>query len=206
MNRIILPLKRLSLSRHTCTQEVPSLDPNKQFVVAQGPKISKEQQQARLQMFWYREELLDRIKATWRCRSTDRSGLLNLRPSLRLTSIQLGILKKQDVEFLVDLKGDSITKLSHRRFSCKCNEYVTLNISIRNRFSKVLFWFVFRIYTCNNIFQDHPIKLILRLQPVQSYNDGVKEFDLTDKLLVEGMKQVVLPEVHAIYDIKYNVY
>jgi hypothetical protein len=142
-------LKRLFLSRHICTQEVPSLDPHKQFVVAQGPKVSQEQQQARLQMFWYREELLDRIKATWQCKSMDRSGVLDLRSSLRLTVVQLNILKKEDVEFLVSLKGDSVDKLSHRRFSCKCNEYVILNISIRNRFSKVPYLNYF--HTCNNI-------------------------------------------------------
>lgn len=41
----------------------------------------------------------------------------------------------------------------------------------------------------------HPIKVILRIQPVQSYNDGVKEYDLSDKLLMEGVSQVVMPEV-----------
>lgn len=168
--------------------------------MAQGPKITQEEQQARLQMFWYREELLRRIKATWRCRTSDRSGILNLRSSLRLTSLQLSILKKEDVGFLVDLKGHSVDKLSHRRFTCKCNEYVTLNISIRNRFSKVSSYHSFSNMR-NNIHsssKDHPIKLILRLQPVQSYNDGVKEFDLSDKLLVEGAHQVVLPEVGGI--------
>jgi hypothetical protein len=41
----------------------------------------------------------------------------------------------------------------------------------------------------------HPVKLILRIQPVQSYNDGAKEYDLTEKLLLQGVSQVVLPEV-----------
>lgn len=121
-----------------CEQEIPSFDPNKQFVVSQGPKISVEQQKARLQRFWYREEVLNRIKAHWRCNSSGRSGVLNLRPSLRLNPAQLGILKKEDVEFLVDLKGNNVKKLSHRRFSCPCNDYVKLSISIRNRFRKLL--------------------------------------------------------------------
>lgn len=177
--RVILPFKRLFLSSDICREEIPSFDPNKQFVVSQGPKISKEQQQARLQMFWYREELLKRIKATWRCGSTGRMGELNLRPSLRLTRMQLGILKKEDIEFVVDLKGDSIQKQSHRKFTCVCNDYVTMTVSVRNRFT-------------------HPIKLILRIQPVQSYNDGVKEYDLSNKLLLEGVRQVVLPEIPAL--------
>lgn len=136
LHRIVLPLKRLFLPPSVCNQDIPSFDPNKQFVVSQGPKISEEQQKARLQMFWYREELLQRIKANWKCKLTKRSGVLNLRPSLRLTSLQLGILKKEDVEFLVEMKGDSVQKKSHRRFSCICNEYVIMTVSIRNRFSK----------------------------------------------------------------------
>ncbi|KAG2204837.1 hypothetical protein INT47_004112 [Mucor saturninus] len=175
-SRIVLPLKRLFLPANVCQQEIPSFDPNKQFVVSQGPKISEEQQKARLQMFWYREELLQRIKANWKCRLAQRCGILNLRPSLRLTSLQLGILKKEDVEFMVEMKGESVQKLSHRRFSCVCNDYVVMTVSIRNRFP-------------------HPIKLILRIQPVQSYNDGVKEYDLSDKLLMEGVQQVILPEI-----------
>lgn len=50
--------------------------------------------------------------------------------------MQLGILKKEDVEFVVDLKADSIQKLSHRKFTCVCNDYVTMTVSVRNRFSK----------------------------------------------------------------------
>lgn len=89
-------------------------------------------------MFWYREELLHCITASWYCRATKRSGELNLRPSLRLNSLQLGVLKKEDIEFLIDLKGENVQKLSHRRFSCVCNEYVTMTIAIRNRFSKYM--------------------------------------------------------------------
>ncbi|KAI7885172.1 Trs120-domain-containing protein [Lichtheimia hyalospora FSU 10163] len=174
--RITLPVKRLFLDPEECYQPVPSLEPNKQFVVSQGPKIPLEQERARLQTFWYRETLLRRITATWHCNSTGRHGLLNIRSSLRLLPMQLSILKKEDIEFIVEMTSDHAKKVSHRRFECKSNEFVTMNVSIRNR----------------NV---HPIKLILRVQPVQSYDDGAKEYDLTGKLLIQGLQQVVLPEV-----------
>lgn len=50
--------------------------------------------------------------------------------------MQLGILKKEDIEFVVELKGNSIQKLSHRKFTCTCKDYVTMTVSVRNRFSK----------------------------------------------------------------------
>ena len=183
------------MSPEICEQEIPSFDPNKQFVVSQGPKISKEQQKLRLQIFWYREEILKRINANWRCRTTGRCGILNLRHSLRSNAVQLGILKKEDVEFLVGLTGDRVEKLSHRRFSCPCKEYVQLIVTIRNRFREYLFQKRFAKRSIKHFLIAHPVKLILRLQPVQSYNDGVKEYDLSDKLLIEGVEQVVLSEV-----------
>jgi hypothetical protein len=32
---------------------------------------------------------------------------------------------------------------------------------------------------------------------VQSYNNGAKEYDLSGKLLVQGLQQIVLPEIPA---------
>ncbi|KAI9025957.1 TRAPP II complex [Phycomyces nitens] len=174
--RVVLPVKRLFLQPQICVQPIPSFEPNKQFVVSQAPKMPPEQERARLQMFWYRESLLKRIKATWRCTSTGRHGVLHLRPSLRLTPLQLTILKKEDMEFIVEMEGANVKKAGHRRFSCNCNDFVSMNVSIRNRHM-------------------HPVKLILRIQPVQSYNDGAKEYDLSDKLLMQGLQQVVLPEI-----------
>ncbi|KAI8373047.1 TRAPP II complex [Radiomyces spectabilis] len=176
--RLLLPMKRLFLTPDECLESIPSLEPNRQFVVSQAPKMPPEQEQARLKMFWYREHLLRRIKGVWRCSATGRQGLLNLRASLRLTPMQLSILEKEDIEFLIDVQGNSVLKAGHRQFSCQCNDFVTMHVSIRNR-------------------QVHPVKLILRVQPVQSYNDGAKEYDLVDKLLMQGLPQVVLREIPA---------
>jgi hypothetical protein len=156
--------------------------------------MSEEQQLARLQMFWYREQLLGRIKAKWRCAANGRSGTLNLRPSSRLSASQLSILKKEDIEFFIDVKN--ALKISRRRFSCGCGTRVVLNITIRNRFCKYDIFIHVYLY---NIFITtciaHPVKLILRMQPVQSYSDGLKEYDLSSKMLLEGTEQLVLPEV-----------
>jgi hypothetical protein len=154
-------------------QPVPSFEPNKQFVVSQAPKMAPEQERAKLQMFWYREQLLSRVKAHWTCPSSSRRGTINLRPSLRLTALQLGVLKKQDIEFIVDMPEHTV---GHRQFECQVNTFVNMNVTIVNRHIR-------------------PVKLVLRVQPVQSYNDGAKEYDLTEKLLMQGVSQLVLPEI-----------
>ncbi|RCI06824.1 hypothetical protein CU098_013039 [Rhizopus stolonifer] len=173
--RIVLPLKKLFLTAEQRLQPVPSFEPNKQFVVSQGPKMAPEQERAKLQMFWYSELLLERVKASWQCKTTGREGVINVRSSLRLTPLQLNILKKQDIEFIVSMSDDKYNT-GHRQFECSVNTFVTMNVTILNR-------------------QVRPVKLILRVQAVQSYNDGAKEYDLTEKLLMQGVSQLVLPEI-----------
>ncbi|KAF7727378.1 hypothetical protein EC973_007621 [Apophysomyces ossiformis] len=184
--RVMLPVKRCFLPSAECLQPIPSFEPNKQFVVSQAPKMPPQQERARLQMFWYREHLLKHVKATWRCNNTGRHGILSLRSSLRLTPLQLSILKKEDIEFGVDVLGNGVTKTGHRRFRYEGNDFVNMKISIRNR-------------------HVHPVKLILRIQPVQSYNDGAKEYDLSGKLLMQGLQQVVLPEIRGNDQVDYEL-
>lgn len=136
--RIVLPLKKLFLCAEERMQPIPSFEPNKQFVVSQAPKMPPEQERARLEMFWYREQLLSRVKATWRCASSGRQGIVPLRRSLRLTPLQLNVLKKQDIEFVVDMKEGTI---GHRQFKCRVNSFVSMNVTIINRQGKKSLYF-----------------------------------------------------------------
>jgi hypothetical protein len=134
--RIVLPLKKLFLTSEERLQAIPSFEPNKQFVVSQAPKMPPEQERARLQMFWYREQLLSRITASWKCQSSGRQGHVSLRPSLRLTPLQLNVLKKQDIEFIVDMTETGVQTLGHRQFKCQVNSFVHMNVTIANRQGK----------------------------------------------------------------------
>ncbi|KAG1052966.1 hypothetical protein G6F43_004920 [Rhizopus delemar] len=184
--RIVLPLKKLFLTSEQRLQPIPSFEPNKQFVVSQGPKMAPEQERAKLQMFWYRELLLDRVKSSWRCKTTGREGIIDLRSSLRLTPVQLNILKKQDIEFIVSMSDNQYTT-GHRQFECPVNNFVAMNVTILNRQ------------------EVRPVKLILRVQAVQNYNDGAKEYDLTEKLLMQGVSQLVLPEIPSNGEIVHTI-
>jgi hypothetical protein len=131
----VLPVKKLFLSPEKHIEPIPSFDPHKQFVVSQGPKMAPEQERARLQMFWYREQLLERLNAKWRCSATGREGVVHLRSSLRLTPLQLSVLKKQDIEFIVSM-SDNVNTIGNRQFECNVNTFVTMNVTILNRQSK----------------------------------------------------------------------
>ncbi|KAI8576610.1 hypothetical protein K450DRAFT_255841 [Umbelopsis ramanniana AG] len=128
--RITVPVRRIYLSAEKLVKPVPSVDPSKQFVVSQAPKVAPEQERARLRMFWYREELLKRLTATWRCSSTRREGDLQLRSTLRLTPTQLSVLQKSDIEFLVNIEDSR--RLAHRSFEVPSNKFIDMTIAIRN--------------------------------------------------------------------------
>ncbi|KAG2187872.1 hypothetical protein INT44_000622, partial [Umbelopsis vinacea] len=172
--RITVPVRRIYLSAEQVVKPVPSVDPSKQFVVSQAPKIAPEQERARLRMFWYREELLKRLTATWRCSSTRREGDLQLRSTLRLTPTQLSVLQKSDIEFLVNIEDSR--RLAHRSFEVPSNNFIDMTIAIRNH-------------------RAHPLKAILRVQPVQDYGNTLRECDASNNILWQGLLHVILPEI-----------
>ncbi|CEI93174.1 hypothetical protein RMCBS344292_07414 [Rhizopus microsporus] len=128
--RILLPFKRLFLSEEVCSRPIPSVDPNKQFIKS---KISEEELYTCQQIFWYREELLSRIKCSWACHITGRTGILNIRPFVGLGLNQMAVLKKENIEFIINVKGDATQRKSRCLFDCKCNKPIEMNITIHNR-------------------------------------------------------------------------
>ncbi|CAO3668784.1 unnamed protein product [Umbelopsis ramanniana] len=172
--RITVPVRRIYLSAEHLVKPVPSVDPSKQFVVSQAPKVAPEQERARLRMFWYREELLKRLTATWRCSSTRREGDLQLRSSLRLTPTQLSVLQKSDIEFLVNIEDSR--RLAHSTFEVPSNRFIDMTIAIRNH-------------------RALPLKAILRVQPVQDYGNTLRECDSSNNILWQGLLHVILPEI-----------
>ena len=110
------------------------MDPNKQFIKS---KISEEELYTCQQIFWYREELLSRIKCSWACHITGRTGILNIRPFVGLGLNQMAVLKKENIEFIINVKGDATQRKSRCLFDCKCNKPIEMNITIHNRLSKL---------------------------------------------------------------------
>ncbi|ORX48573.1 Trs120-domain-containing protein [Hesseltinella vesiculosa] len=169
-NRVLLPLRRISLDEGTTAQEIPITSTQKLFTTEEGKDA--QQQRLDLQLFWYREHLLERIQAIW---TTDdgRHGTLDLRSCLRLSYLQLQILKQPDIAFEVNIKG--ATALDQRQFACQANEALIMNIKIRNQYFK-------------------PMTLILRIQPVLVATEHQNQVDNT-MVFIEGLTQLVLPTI-----------
>ncbi|KAI8803231.1 transport protein Trs120 or TRAPPC9 TRAPP II complex subunit-domain-containing protein [Cladochytrium replicatum] len=190
--RIILPVKRLSLMRDDVARPIPT--PHwKQFVVGKVVKFSGQEEFMRRSMFWMKEELVGglehhgRVVARWVC---DRSGSFLLR-TLKLNRMMMNVLKQEEVSFSVQLLGDSsesagVANVGTHLGQCRLGEFVTLRWTITNR-------------------TDNPIKLFLRVEPMQDLHNGQIRTDLTGLFAWTGMLQTVLPVIPAHAHITHDV-
>ncbi len=182
--RILLLLPRIRLP--TAHHPIPSLNlaAKKQFVVTSGPKASYEAQLAAREAFWYREELLKQIHATWTEESTQRTGAINTR-SIRLSQRMVQAYKLPELEISMALSvsepttdGDehTLTQLSPTTYTAPISVPLTLTTTLTNHSS-------------------HPIYPLLRLQP-RLAGEGHPHhvaLDLGRKLLIHGLLQRPLP-------------
>lgn len=66
LSRILLPIKRFFVPVSKASSSIPTLT-GRQFIVS---KMDDAHEKATRELFWYREELLERLKATWKEVST----------------------------------------------------------------------------------------------------------------------------------------
>ncbi|KAL8749772.1 MAG: hypothetical protein Q9184_006672 [Pyrenodesmia sp. 2 TL-2023] len=188
--RILLLLPRIRLS--SAHRPIPSLNSaaKKQFVVTSGPKASYEAQLAARELFWYREELLKQIHATWMEESTQRTGVINTR-SIRLSQRMVQAYKLPELEISMSLAvspssssssttdGDEqtlLTQLAPTTYTTPLSTPLTLTTTLTNH-------------------SPHPIHPLLRLQPRLAGDDRPPHIalDLGRKLLIHGLLQRALP-------------
>ncbi|KAI8592489.1 TRAPP II complex [Geranomyces variabilis] len=125
--RIHLPVRRLLLPASQASQRIP--EPSwKQFVVGKTRKRAPREEHARRTWFWYREELLRRVRVRWHA-SGNRAGTVPLR-ALKLGPEMGAALRQQRVAVDVDVAGKAAA--GPTRWTLKVWEEVTLVWTVRN--------------------------------------------------------------------------
>jgi hypothetical protein len=167
-SRIMIPVKRVYIE--DAHEAVPSLNPSRsrQFVVSTS-KISPDMERANREAFWYRERLLENLKATWRTTSSPkRSGMVELR-NIRLTPRMIEAVKVDEVDVAVSVDGapDNVVYV---------DEFVQMRVRIVNRTAK-------------------PISPLLRLMPALCHRPLNVALDYTRKFAWNGALQQLLPEL-----------
>lgn len=194
-SRLVLILPRFYLSNPYAP--IPSLNPatKRQYVVNTAKDASPEAELAAREAFWYREELLNHIRATWREDSTGRKGVINLR-SLRLSARMIPALKLEDLDISLsvgpcasypptpppesrsetksEVNSSSVKILGPSTFALPTSTFLTLTTTLYNRTA-------------------YPIHPLLRLQSLLRNQTHDIALDLTKRFCWNGVLQRALP-------------
>ncbi|KAM0343675.1 hypothetical protein ACHAPU_008266 [Fusarium lateritium] len=174
-SRVILPVKRVYLEDPHAT--IPTLNPSRkrQFVVS-ASKISPEVERANREGFWYRERVLNCLRATWKTTSLPkRSGSIDLR-SIRLTTRMIEAIKVEEVDIdisVADANGDVSEK-----DVAYVDEFMQLRVRVTNRTAQKI----------------HPV---VRILPALCHRPANVGLEYTRKLAWNGTLQQHIPVLEA---------
>ncbi|PHH69269.1 hypothetical protein CDD80_6869 [Ophiocordyceps camponoti-rufipedis] len=175
-SRFVLPVK--SIYMEGAHEPIPSLDPSRgrQFVVSTS-KLSPDMERANREAFWYRERLLERVRATWRTTSSvpRRNGAVELR-NMRLTPRMLEAMRIDEVAFEVTVEGGQST--GEGRATAFVDDFLTMTVRVTNRTASTMY-------------------PLLRLLPALCHRPTMVALDHTRKLAWNGTLQQLLPAMPA---------
>ncbi|GAO18336.1 hypothetical protein UVI_02043850 [Ustilaginoidea virens] len=167
-SRLVIPVKRVGVE--DAHAAIPSLNPsrNRQFVVSTS-KISPDRERANREAFWFREKLLQSLRATWRTTSSPRrSGAVELR-NIRLTPRMIEAIKVDEVDVRVSVE-EAPDRVAY------VDELLHLKVKITNRAAK-------------------PVLLLVRVMPALRHRPLNVALDYTRKLAWNGALQQLLPRL-----------
>lgn len=146
-----MALPRLSLPDSKALAPIPSLS-SRQFILSRV-KLSPSEEQKERRRFWYRQELLGRLTATWTEARTGRRGVIGLEEQV-LSDEHVDVLRREDVEVgleLLDEQGQALSRDygGEKVSSASAESFLTVRAAIVNRSSR-------------------PLKLLYRLVPLPS--------------------------------------
>ena len=156
---------------------IPTLNPanRRQFILSANNKATIESSTQTRQLFWYREAILQNLRATW-SELGSSTGVINLR-TMRLNPTTIPLLNRDLVDIHMSLTSDESPiqePPSSSHYTLHKNTFAKLTIRIRNR--SLL-----------------PITPILRLQPSLRHQTYNLALDLSRKVAFNGLLQRVLP-------------
>ncbi|KAJ3336957.1 hypothetical protein HDU93_001841 [Gonapodya sp. JEL0774] len=188
--RIVLPLRRSNLP--TSLTYLPIPYPPTQFVLSKLIKYSSEQELLHRALFWYREKIIGGIEleglvsARWRSSGGRHGGLISAIRNFRLTGAGLTTLSEDILTFEVSLQtvqrksqsgvhSSLIKSLGLSTFEVPRRTSVELKWAIRNQ-------------------RDTPIRLCMRVVPVQDTGNGLFEYGdtLRESVIWNGNLESVL--------------
>jgi hypothetical protein len=184
-SRVVFPVRRIFLEDPYAS--IPTLDParQRQFVVSSG-KISADTERATREAFWYREEILKPLRATWKTMSgRQRNGTIELR-GIRLGSRMIETIKIEDIGIELTIDGAKPISSGENKYEVSLDNFLHVKVRIVNRTKS-------------------PTYPILRLQPSLRNHAYNSSLDLSKKIVVDGTLQHSLSVIAANQSIEVTI-
>ncbi|KAK8058358.1 hypothetical protein PG994_008806 [Apiospora phragmitis] len=187
INRIVFPVPRVYLEDPHAF--IPAINPSRQrqFVVSTS-KISPETERANREAFWFREKVIDSLKASWKTLSgPPRAGAVELR-GMRLTPRQIEAVKIDEVGIELSVEpiasGSTTSPESSNDSSSASESFISVDDFVQ-----------IRVRLTNRTLQ--PIYPTLRLMPALAHRPLNVALDFTRKFAWNGTLQQTLPLLDA---------
>ena len=183
-SRVVIPVKRVYLEDPHAA--IPSLNPSqkRQFVVSSS-KISPEMERANREAFWYREKVLDSLKATWRTTTVPkRAGVLELR-NIRLSPRMIEAIKVDEVGIDISVEDGDGTQLPESNVT-SVDEFMRMKVHITNKTAR-------------------PLVPLVRVMPALSHRPLNVALDYSRKLAWNGTLQQLLPELKGHGSVDFSI-
>ncbi|KAI0362223.1 hypothetical protein OH77DRAFT_1416447 [Trametes cingulata] len=136
-SRIVLPVKKISLSEEHVSRPIPMLS-DRQYVVSTS-KLTAAEERAQRELFWYREELFKVVHGRWRENGGTRAGDLSLRqqrmtlPMLEALRVETARVRMTLVRYDEEGNAQQVpVDPPGSKFLPTSNEFVYLRTSITN--------------------------------------------------------------------------
>lgn len=159
---------------------IPTIGAQRQFVVS-ASKMSIEAEASSRETFWYREELLRSVKATWTEQETGRHGIIDIRRGVRLSARMIEAFKIEPVEIRFVMQNTSQTSATTNEAESRHVPGTTPFLLPVGRFTKIAI-------KVHNRSQGR-LHLLLRLQPSLRDQPHTVALDLSKRFAWSGMLQ-----------------
>lgn len=175
--RIVIPVRRVFVEDPHAS--IPALNPkrNRQFVVSSS-KTTPDFERGVREAFWYRERLLEKLRATWRTLTgPQREGTVELRGA-RLATRMVDALKVEDVGIELFVESGAESEAGAKGNVMFVDEFASVRVKVTNRTPR-------------------PIYPLVRLMPALCHRPTNVALDNARRFAWNGTLQQVLPLLEA---------
>ncbi|KAG7748788.1 hypothetical protein KL912_001850 [Ogataea haglerorum] len=182
--RTLIPIKRINFDYEYLNRRVPSLR-NKQFIL--DTKTPEPEQRFVKHAFWYRHELLQRLRARWQISESNsnsiyagRAGIIDIR-SIRFSSKMVNALEVEKIGLVLDVLDTEDRVVDPE--SLELNQFYSIRLRLTNRNSCAVAGMLRHVPVCQSVFASIDKKIL--------YN-GVLQFSVERPVLPNESREFVL--------------